>query len=311
MTQIADLSADRITYREGQRLTARDLQDDRRGRARLRRLHVRHLHETWGIAVGFDVRAASPDTVAVGAGCALDIAARDLVLSTSLAVPVPAVPGPEPFVLVAMYLPDCSFPATAAGAAVCIDGPTHPRRERPALVWKTIAELEIGPMVPLCHVVVQNKTISGAVQTRVRRYARRMVRPYIVGGMTDAGDNQWTQFWHHNVWYGMQQRVNTSDAGFTATPQYFAHIVPTGSSPVDRTATEVEQALASAYGHVRETARDSFVFQAVVMERFIPDLTRSWAIRWVGVQPMVGCPPILNLKNLSTRAGRFFPIRVV
>jgi hypothetical protein len=38
---------------------------------------------------------------------------------------------------------------------------------------------------------------------------------------------------------------------------------------------------------------------------------RSWAIRWVGVQPMGSCPPVLNLKNLFTRAGRFFPIRVL
>jgi hypothetical protein len=38
---------------------------------------------------------------------------------------------------------------------------------------------------------------------------------------------------------------------------------------------------------------------------------RSWAIRWVGVQPMAGCPPTLNLKNLFTRAGLFFPIKVL
>jgi hypothetical protein len=310
MPDIADLAADRITYREGQRLTASDLQDDRNGRARLRRLHVRHLHETWGIAIGFDVQAASDEAVAVGPGYALDIAARDLALSTSLAVPVPAVAGPELFVLVATYMPDCAFPTTAAGAAVCLDAPVHPRRERPALALRTIAELEIGPMVPLCHVVVQNQKIAGTVQTRIRRYARRMVRPYVAGGVTDADSNLWTRFWHNNLWYGMSQRVDTSEAGFTATPQYVAQLVPVQPSPVNRTTTEVEQALAGAHGHIRETARDSFVFEAVVIERFIPDLLRSWAIRWVGVQPMAGCPPVLNLKNLFTRAGLFFPIRV-
>jgi hypothetical protein len=311
MGQIADLSADRITYREGQRLTARDLGDDRSGRARLRRLHVRHLHETWGIAIGLDVQAISAEAVAVGPGYALDIAARDLVLSTSLAVPIPAADGPELFVLVATYLPDCAFPLAAAGAAVCLDSPVHPRRERPALAWKTIAELEIGPMVPLCHVVVQNRKISGTVQTRVRRYARRMVRPFIAGGMTDADNSLWKQWWHNNLWYGMEQRVDTSEAGFTATPQYFAQLVAVRPSPVERTAVEVEQALAAAQAHIRETARDSFVFHAVVIERFIPDLMRSWAIRWVGVQPMAGCPPTLNLKNLFTRAGLFFPIKVL
>lgn len=311
MSQIADLSADRITFREGQRLNARDLRDDRNGRARLRRLHVRHLHETWGIATGFDVQAVSPEAVAVGPGYALDTDARDLVLSTSLVVTVPAVAGPELFVLVAMFLPDCAFPTTSGASAACMDSPVHPRREHPALAWKRITELEMGPMVPLCHVVVEARKMSGPVHTRVRRYARRMVRPYVAGGTTDADSGNWTQFWHNNLWYGMTHRVDTSDAGFTATPQYFAQLVPLRPSPVDRNTIELEQALAGAQGHVRETARDSFVFQVVVFERHIPDLMRSWGIRWTGFQPMAGCPPVLNLKNLITRTGRFFPIRIV
>ena len=113
MDDIADLAADRVTYREGQRLTSRDLQDDRDGRARLRRLHVRHLHETWGIATGFDVQGAGSSAVAVGPGYALDHFARDLVLSASVVVPVPAVAGPELFVLVAAFLEDCALPTSA------------------------------------------------------------------------------------------------------------------------------------------------------------------------------------------------------
>src|SRR5262245_48900407 len=101
MTDPGQLVDERVTYREGQRLTARDLQDDHDRIVMLRRLHVRNLHETWGIATGFDVQAAGAAAVAVGPGYALDIGARDLVLSTSLALPVPVAKGPQVFVLVA------------------------------------------------------------------------------------------------------------------------------------------------------------------------------------------------------------------
>ena len=55
MTHDLEIPFERVTYRRGQRLEARDLHDDHRRDARLRELHVRHLHDTWGIALGFEV----------------------------------------------------------------------------------------------------------------------------------------------------------------------------------------------------------------------------------------------------------------
>jgi len=46
---------DRVTYREGQLLASRDLHDDFDTAERLRRMHTRFLHYTWGIALGFSV----------------------------------------------------------------------------------------------------------------------------------------------------------------------------------------------------------------------------------------------------------------
>jgi hypothetical protein len=308
MADIADLAADRITYREGQRLMARDLQDDRDGRARLRRLHVRHLHETWGIATGFDVRAAGTSHVAVGPGYALDRFARDLVLSTSIVLPVPDVAGPQAYVLVATFIPDCAFPATAAGAAVCLNTDVHPRGERPAFAWRTSAELEPGAMVPLCHVVVENKAIKGAVQTRVRRYSRRLVRPYVASGRTDPDPDAWLASGFGAGYYRTFRRVDTSDAGFTGTPQYFAQLVP--AKPSTRyTVVQVEVATAGADSHITEAAADGFVFEVFVREPFIAELKEKWAIAWVGAQPMAGCPPVLNLKRLFTLAGHVFAIK--
>jgi hypothetical protein len=305
MSNCTEVVNERITYREGQRLMARDLRDDRNRARLLRMLHVRHLHETWGIATGFDVQAAGTAAVAVGPGYALDSYARDLVLSANIALPVPAVQGPQIFVLVATFLQDCAFPTSSAGASVCLSAPLHPRRERPAFAWRTPVELELGSMVPLCSITVDNKAIKGAIETRVRRYAQRLVRPYIATGRTDADPTLWQAWWNRAILDGYFQRVDTSDAGFTAAPQYFAELVPVKPSANLSTA-EVVAALASAHGHIKETSRDGFVFQAVVPERFRRDLLDTWAVSWVGVQPMAGCPPSLDFKRLITLAGHFF-----
>jgi hypothetical protein len=52
------------------------------------------------------------------------------------------------------------------------------------------------------------------------------------------------------------------------------------------------------------------VFQAVVPEPYRRDLLDTWAVSWVGVQPMAGCPPLLDLKRLLTLAGHFFTFKV-
>lgn len=307
MSDAAPLVNERVTYRDGQRLSARDLRDDVRRSRSLRRLHVRDLHETWGIAAGFDVQAAGPGTVAVGPGYALDGEARDLVLSAGIALPVPAVQGPQLFVLVATFLEDCAFAASAAGGAVCLGGPLREGRERPAFAWRTPDQFQPGAMVPLCSATIESGAIKGAIGTRVRRYARRLVRPYIAAGRTDAEKTAWQPWWNSGILDGYVQHVDTADAGFTAAPQYFAELVAVKPSAGHSTA-EVISALASTHGHVKETSRTGFDFQAVVPEPFRRDFLDTWAISWVGVQPMGGCPPALNLARLITLTGRYFTL---
>jgi hypothetical protein len=304
MATIDSLPFDRVTYREGQRLTARDLKDDRARRTSLRRLHVRHLHETWGIATGFDVQAAGASAVGVGPGYAIDIVGRDLVLSSSLAIPVPAAAGPTVFVLVATFLEDCAFPTTAAGAGVCLDAPIHPRRERPAFAWRTAAEFEPGPMVPLGHVLVEKGAIKGAVNLRVRRYARRLVRPLIATGITDPSDT-WTIPWHSGGFVEAEQRVSTVDAGFHNAPIYFAWPVVVRPTPGDSSAA-IARAIAQSYPQVTERTANGFVFRMVLDGTLVGALREAWAVSWLGVEQPGGCGPSLDLKKLLTAAGLFF-----
>ena len=55
MNNDGEISYNRVTYREGQLFAVHDMEDDQRREAWLRRLHLRYLHDTWGIALGFEV----------------------------------------------------------------------------------------------------------------------------------------------------------------------------------------------------------------------------------------------------------------
>ena len=62
---------ERITWRDGQTLLSRDLHDDQHYADRLRHLHIRYLHRTWGVVEGFEVFALARRGV-IGPGYAID-----------------------------------------------------------------------------------------------------------------------------------------------------------------------------------------------------------------------------------------------
>ena len=62
---------DRLDYVEGSRLLARDLGDTARTEARWQGLHVRGLHDTWGVATGLRLTfTPSRRSLVVGPGAA-------------------------------------------------------------------------------------------------------------------------------------------------------------------------------------------------------------------------------------------------
>lgn len=307
MNEPTGLSFERVTYRDGQRLRARDLSDDHTRETRLRQLHTRYLHETWGIATGFDVQAAGPSAIAVGPGYALDDRHRELLLSASLAIPVPDVAGPSLFVLVMSFDPGDACACAPRGDSVCLGSPLDPGLERPLFAWRTVDNLHIGADVPLCSVTVLSGIIQGGVETRVRRYARRLVRPHFETGITDVD-----QIWQRSlVGSGaalvmLKCRVSTAEAGFMRVPLYFADIV-IQPSPLYATA-DVEQAIARAGGHIVSTAHDGFEYAVVVEYGLHPAVEATCAVSWLAIEPLGGCPPSLRLERLMSLA--FLPMHL-
>src|SRR5580698_8667996 len=87
----ADLASplQRVTWRDGQTLLSRDLRDDRSYTDRLRHLHIRYQHKTWGVVEGLNVGAVAGWAV-VTPGYALDKEGRELLLQSLTRVAAPA-----------------------------------------------------------------------------------------------------------------------------------------------------------------------------------------------------------------------------
>lgn len=163
MTSDLEIPFDRVTYRNGQRLDARDLRDDHWGSTRFRRLHVQHLHETWGIALGFEVtqlndRRAPVGTdgtaVVVGPGYAVDKLGRNLLLSESIQPALPKVSGR--MVLTVGYREDSEFRALSDLPTLCCDDGLNPRQERVRFAWRRPEKVRFGPEVPLVQLTIAN-----------------------------------------------------------------------------------------------------------------------------------------------------------
>lgn len=128
----------RIRYFDGQLLTARDLRDDVAYEARMRGLHVRALHNTWGVALGLAVTVQNNNVVKVSPGIAYDCRGRELFSARDLLIGPPPRPlGSQVnawlFDLVIRY--DESGERGRADSVLCTDG-VNPGEERPLWRWR-------------------------------------------------------------------------------------------------------------------------------------------------------------------------------
>src|SRR4051812_42965114 len=101
---------DRVTWRDDQRLAARDLTDEQRRAEWLRWLHTQVLHGTWGIVLGHEVVPAPGDShsVLIKPGFSVTEPGRELILATTLVLPAPVLPGIQYLVLTASYQTDAA-----------------------------------------------------------------------------------------------------------------------------------------------------------------------------------------------------------
>ena len=284
---------DRVTYRDGQLLAARDLQDDAQTSKRLRQMHTKFLHQTWGIGTGFSVSAAvGSDSVHVGPGYAIDTSGREILLAQDVAIAVPVTPAADDLMLVVVYQPDTAYRKLPDIGVLCAGSDLDPRGERPLFVWRTPANFENASDIPLAKVRAQK---GGLVQTpdiSVRRYAARMIRPHVATGTMEFAPSE-------SVLTGV--KVDTSDSGFAATPEYFVRLDAVGGGVLEFVAQFIAN---SAYVSMASSKDFTYVIPglASLINPFAPSPIRL-VITWVGVEPVTGCAPTANPFRIFPAAG--------
>jgi hypothetical protein len=201
MQRLTELA--RVRYWQGQVLASEDLHTQLATDEELRRLHNRTVHRAYGIAVGLGAILDS-GAIQLTCGMAYDCAGRGLTLERERTVPLPAsVIGPITLVL--------SYdPAAADGIALSWV---------PSQQIRPNAQVAITRIVPNAGSFEIDPTFRPVV-------ARPQARPRLATGATVPGQTSWQPWTIDGVEIGVKVKVDTSAAGYTTTPHYFAQAVP-------------------------------------------------------------------------------------
>ena len=287
----------RLRNDTGQRLLARDLQDEHDIQTWRRAVHVAALHDTWGIAIGFAATLGAGEAI-VGPGLAYDCFGREIVLSHDQHVPGPVRPpdgedSDEELVLIVRYNADLGARAARADAFPCTDLGDRPGREEPLFAWRQRGEVRLGLEVPVLAARPTSEGLTG-LDLGPRRYARALTRPHIAAGATEATQSwePWEEF--GGEWRpGLQTRVVTIDAGFVGQPYYLATL---------RAAPKIFAAIGQnlLFTSIVNPGPDGFTFRVAQGRRANTDLapptinTATLRVDWIGVEPVSGCVPLAH-----------------
>lgn len=200
---------ERLRHWQGQMLRGRDFRDQLAFDAELRHWHNRALHSS-GVREGLGVGLLLLDrrlVVRVQPGLAYDCFGRALVLDESRDVEIPGWASRER--VSALLLIRHATGTGEAGLA-------------PAeLVWEPESCIEPSHGVPLARMVWEFGPPS--LDDELRRPSRPLARPRFGHGATVPGATPWAAWDVESQWWmGLQVRVDTSAAGFTDVPCYFA-----------------------------------------------------------------------------------------
>jgi hypothetical protein len=216
---------ERITWRDGQTLASRDMRDDQGYNDRLRHLHIRYLHKTWGVVEGLIVSAAGSSAVLAGPGYALDVEGRELLhpVITRVATPANVTASTTMYLVISQSAVSNGCTVTPDLGTLCPGVRNPVPIEQGAFSWKTVTGVRPGIDVLLARVLIARGKLASAIDMSVQRPAASMAQPRIWSDVTQQGSTGWTDGIEMPL-REMQATVDTSDAGFIVTPAYFARV---------------------------------------------------------------------------------------
>lgn len=224
---------ERVRYYRGQTLRALDFRDLGHIEAERRWWHNRALHQAYGVSDGLAVSlfpATALEAVRVTPGLAYDCFGRELILEEPQSIALPASTSKATFALLLRHREPSAVARAQNFEEVCWTEQKVRGRGTAEFCWKPDGEFAPTDGVPLAKIEVAPhaalKLISFAVPT-----SRPMARPPVAFGTTLPGNTPWAP-WLIPIPYskgkgetiaiGVQTWVDTSVAGFTRAPLYFA-----------------------------------------------------------------------------------------
>ncbi|HYX28641.1 MAG TPA: hypothetical protein VE863_08745 [Pyrinomonadaceae bacterium] len=243
-------SLDRAQFFNGQRLFAADLQQLESFNREMRWLHNQSMHQP-GIGQGFKVIGQKDDReVTISAGYALDSMGREIVLTETEVLPVPPVAdngagGSAFYYLTVSYPDDTELVPLETREGICLPAGVIRLREHPVFCWVRLNDDQKNPQpvdsqlklrlknqlfIVLARVEIFNCKLRQPVTLSQRRSARPSCQPRVAcGTAAPTWDYRGTvplklqpglQFTE----LAMAGTIDTTAAGFAATPTYFGRL---------------------------------------------------------------------------------------
>jgi hypothetical protein len=313
---------ERLTFFNGERLFAEDLQTLESVNREMRWLHNQSLHQP-GVGSGYAVTGSKGDRqVTVTPGYAIDACGREIVLTENHVEPIPPVAGnnglPASYDLTVSYPTDSDLVESQTRQGICLPQGAVRLREAPNFCWIELGQ-NLQPKDPqlkideqtnmrivLARVQVLNCQLYQQVSTAQRRNARQSTRPRVVCGRSGPSGLNWSfasTGGAHAVNFGLQIDIDTSAARFQTPPCYSAYILG------DRLFTNALDGLEPPFlldGWVNISSPSATAF---TLQMVMPDLSddikvnparffsvpladvntalagNDWSVVWLGVEP--------------------------
>lgn len=227
---------ERVRYWQGQMLRSADFRAQSADTAQHRWWHNRALHNAYGVYQGLAASAAQDAAgvfigVRVAAGVGYDCFGRELIVDAPQTIALPAnVPqGTLTMVLLITYAVAEDIHRESM-QEICWT--TTPTDATVSFVWKPLNCVHLCDGVSLAHVIYDAKGGSALDPSFVPPGSRPIARPSIASGATLPSTTTWEPWLvaapslagvpNEPVFVGAQTSIDTSDAGFTGRPCYFA-----------------------------------------------------------------------------------------
>ncbi|HXM09963.1 MAG TPA: hypothetical protein VN946_08470 [Terriglobales bacterium] len=246
MTKPEKRKLQRVQYWQGQMLRAQDFLNLQGVEAQRRWWHNRAIHNAYGVSEGLEANLTG-SVVSVSPGVAYDIFGRELILERAQTVALPTnVPTDDPpMTLLVRYLPPGHNLSPDEITEVCWMQRGSVRPGTLVFIWKVASCVTPADGVAIFNLIYMGgeTTESGLtvepIPTQNQSFspigAEDLSRPMLASGATVPGQTAWepwTAGFHESTGgtaefpilteAGVQTWVDTSAAGFTDCPCYFA-----------------------------------------------------------------------------------------